>query len=31
MPPYYAPCLTKVLPNLEYGEEVVYPDFEVGA
>ncbi|GLC33027.1 hypothetical protein PLESTB_000379200 [Pleodorina starrii] len=28
MPPYYAPCLTKRFPNLEYGEEVVYPDFE---
>ncbi|GIL44449.1 hypothetical protein Vafri_1896 [Volvox africanus] len=28
MPPYYAPCLTKVIPNLEYGEELVYPDFE---
>ncbi|GIL92928.1 hypothetical protein Vretifemale_20345 [Volvox reticuliferus] len=28
MPPYYAPCLTKFIPNLEYGEELVYPDFE---
>ncbi|KAG2490233.1 hypothetical protein HYH03_011357 [Edaphochlamys debaryana] len=28
MPPYFAPCLTKKLPTLEYGEEVVYPDYE---
>ncbi|KXZ56632.1 hypothetical protein GPECTOR_1g57 [Gonium pectorale] len=28
MPPYYAPCLSRALPALEYGEELVYPDFE---
>ncbi|PNH06728.1 hypothetical protein TSOC_006865 [Tetrabaena socialis] len=28
MPRYYAPCLVQAIPALEYGEELVYPDFE---
>lgn len=29
MPPYYAPCLPATHPAIEYGEELLYPDFEV--
>ncbi|KAJ7846887.1 hypothetical protein B0H14DRAFT_3086249 [Mycena olivaceomarginata] len=29
MPAYYAPCAAQKLQNVEYAEELVYPDFEI--
>ncbi|KAJ7366275.1 hypothetical protein DFH08DRAFT_1071826 [Mycena albidolilacea] len=29
MPAYYAPCAAQKLKNVEYAEELVYPDFEI--
>ncbi|KAJ7366260.1 hypothetical protein DFH08DRAFT_797260 [Mycena albidolilacea] len=29
MPAYYAPCAAQKLENVEYAEELVYPDFQI--
>ncbi|KAJ6473971.1 hypothetical protein C8R47DRAFT_1076414 [Mycena vitilis] len=29
MPSYYAPCVAKTLANVEYAEELIYPDFAI--
>ncbi|KAK7001820.1 hypothetical protein R3P38DRAFT_3044665 [Favolaschia claudopus] len=29
MPSYYAPCAARRMPDVEYAEELIYPDFEI--